>query len=68
MEVIRMRGEGYCGKCQGYKLLVLGILILVNFYWLKWDWWLFVGAVFVLKGLLMTWKPSCPCPKEDKKK
>ena len=51
-----------CGRCKGIGLLVVGILVLANAVWSFVDWWLLVGALLVLKGLVMLVKPNgCGC-------
>jgi len=48
-------------KYKGWKLVILGLLILINFAWINWDWWVFVGVIFVLAGILkLTGKSVCP--------
>jgi uncharacterized membrane protein YjjB (DUF3815 family) len=50
---------GWCHRCHGVKLFIVGLLILANVYWINWPWWTFVGALFVLGGLVkMAW-PTC---------
>ncbi len=57
---------GYCNKCKGGMWLVAGILILVKYYWLAWmDWWVFVAALLILKGLMKMAMPMCSCCKEQ---
>ena len=56
---------GYCNKCKGGMLLVAGILVLVNYFWAKFDWWVFVGAILVLKGLSKMAMPMCSCCKDQ---
>ena len=51
-------------KC-GWMCVVLGILVLLNQYALHWEWWTFVGVVFILKGIaLMSCSSSCDMPKK----
>ncbi len=49
-----------CGNpmCFGMKFLVLGILIMLNAHFKFLEWWMFVGAIFALKGLLMMFHPK----------
>jgi len=51
---------GMCSKCWGLMKLVLGLLILGNVYYLKWDWFTFIGSLLVLMGLVKMVKPACP--------
>ncbi len=39
-------------KYKGWKLIILGLLILINFAWIGWDWWVFVGVILILAGIL----------------
>ncbi|KHO45939.1 MAG: hypothetical protein QS98_C0006G0004 [archaeon GW2011_AR3] len=59
---------GYCNKCRGMMWIVGGILILANVYWLKWDWWVFIAALIILKGLSKTVMPMCSCCRDQMKK
>ena len=52
--------HGMCGKCHAGKLLVLGVLVILNSMWSFLDWGLFIGALLVLGGLLKLVKPMCP--------
>ena len=56
-------------QCMAMKLLVFGaILILVRLY-TAWDIWVVLGALLVIKGLLLFIMPNCACnTKEPKKK
>jgi len=51
---------GMCTKCHAGKYIVVGLILLANYYWLKWDIWVLIGALLVLKGLLKLVKPNCP--------
>jgi hypothetical protein len=60
-----------CGFCQGLKLLVLGALILLNQFYLKWDFWVFLGMLFVIWGFIGLFshkKCACEMPMEMPKK
>ncbi|MBI3033750.1 hypothetical protein HYY72_01180 [Candidatus Woesearchaeota archaeon] len=52
---------GVCHKCSGAKVLVIGVIVLVNWYLKLVDWALLIGALMVLGGLLKLVKPHCPC-------
>ncbi|MBI4149043.1 hypothetical protein HY491_01220 [Candidatus Woesearchaeota archaeon] len=55
-----------CGRCHGTSIIALGVLVLINQYWLLLPWWTFIGAVLVLKGLLSVAKPGgCGHPMMD---
>jgi uncharacterized membrane protein HdeD (DUF308 family) len=44
-----------CVRCvkagKGLWMTVAGVLILVNVYFLNWEWWTFVGALLIVIGL-----------------
>ena len=48
-------------RCMGLKLLVLGVLIVLNtmYSWVSWG--LFVGGIVGLAGLLKLVTPKCVC-------
>ena len=39
-------------KGKGVAMLVLGLLVVANAYWMFLDWATFIGALLVLGGLL----------------
>ena len=51
---------GMCTKCHAGKWIVLGAIIVANQYWLKWDIWVVIGVLLILKGVLKMVKPNCP--------
>ena len=51
---------GICLKCKGAKLLVVGILVLLNTYYGWMSWAYFVGWILVLVGVLKLICPTCP--------
>ncbi len=48
-----MMNEKHWGmhKMMGWKILVLGILTLVNVYWLRYSWPLLIGWILVFMGI-----------------
>ena len=51
---------GVCAKCHGWKLLVVGLLILANnLWWPQYNDWAFLGGLLAVGGLLKLAKPSC---------
>ena len=52
--------HGMCNKCHAGKVLVLGVLVLVNAVWSVFDWGIFIGGLLVLGGLVKLVKPMCP--------
>ena len=59
--------DGYCGKCHGAKLIVFGLVLIVNQLYLKLDIWLVLGILVVLKGIMKLSMPSCSHCQPDKK-
>ena len=51
---------GMCTKCHASKYIVVGLVLLANQLYLKWDIWVVIGALLVLKGVLKLVKPNCP--------
>jgi len=55
-------------QCTAMKFLVFGaILILVRLY-TQWDIWVVLGALLIVKGLLLFIMPKCCCQAEAPKK
>ncbi len=50
---------GMCHKCHGGKMLVLGIILLVNAFWPFLDWWKLIGILLVLGGIMKMVMPRC---------
>jgi len=44
-------------KCMGWKMLVLGILVLANSYWNVVDWATFIGGILAIAGILKLLMP-----------
>ena len=51
--------DGVCGKCWGAKYLVVGIVLIANQWWFKWDIWVVIGVLLILKGVLKLAMPMC---------
>ena len=51
--------DGYCAKCHGSKWIVFGLILIVNQLYLKWDIWVVLGVLVVLKGIMKLSMPSC---------
>ena len=49
--------EEHWHKYKGVGMLVLGLLIAANAYWVILDWATFIGALLVLGGLLKLLMP-----------
>lgn len=52
--------DGACSKCWAAKYVVIGLVLIANQLWFKWDIWVVIGALFVLKGVLKFAMPTCP--------
>lgn len=46
-------------KMMGCKMLVLGILVLINVYWPMVSWDKFIGWILVLAGVVKLIMPGC---------
>lgn len=53
--------DSYCSKCSGASTLVVGLIFLANYWFLNWDWWLVIGLLLVIGGIIHIAKPSCGC-------
>ena len=52
---------GMCSKCSAWKMLIVGIIFLVNVYWpFVSNWWTLVGALLVIGGIVKLAMPCCP--------
>jgi len=51
--------DGYCAKCHGAKWVVFGLILIVNQLYLKFDIWVVLGVLIVLKGIMKLAMPSC---------
>ncbi len=55
-------------KCMAVKMLVLGlVLVLVRLY-TAWDIWIVLGAILIIKAVVMFVMPTCKCNVDTKKK
>jgi hypothetical protein len=59
-------GNGYCGRCRGCGKILIGVLMLVNFFfWPRWTgvdgWLVFFAVILVLGGLWKALMPTCCC-------
>ena len=50
--------DGVCSKCWGTKYIVVGLILIANQLWLGWSWWLVIGGLLVLKGVLKLAMPG----------
>jgi hypothetical protein len=54
---------GCTPQCLGVKLLIVGILVILNARYVWFDWGTFVGGLIGIKGLLLLIMPDCICKK-----
>lgn len=47
-------------KSHGIKMLVLGILIVLNAKYIWFDWATFIGGLLAIAGLVHLVMPNCP--------
>ena len=50
-------------QCHGIMAIILGVLLIANQKWLRWDIWVFIGSLVILKGVIKMAMPSCGCQK-----
>jgi len=49
-------------KCMGWKMLIIGALVLVNSYWPVFSWPNFIGWILVICGIMkLSKQPMCSC-------
>ena len=51
-------------QCMGTKLIVLGVLIILNSAYGWFDWAVFIGGIIAIFGLVHVLLPVCPCSKK----
>ena len=57
-------GEECCGMhraYKGWKMLLVGLLVIGNAMWMVVDWWTFVGVILALAGLWKLIMPMMDC-------
>lgn len=60
-----MMNKWSCGYCKGLKMLILGVLILLNQLYLRWEIWTFLAVVFIIWGVIGLFSHgSCKCNME----
>jgi hypothetical protein len=47
-------------KCKSMKLLILGIVIILLDIYTRWDLWLVIGILLIIKAIWVTLMPRCP--------
>jgi hypothetical protein len=65
-------GEECTTQCVATKLLVIGIVIVLARLYTTWDIWVVIGALLIIKAVLLYVMPVCGCQtkaaKDSKKK
>lgn len=50
--------EGFKGK-HATCMIVAGIVLILNQMYTKWDIWIVIGALAIIKGAMIMMMPSC---------
>lgn len=53
-------------QCIAMKLIVLGVVLILVRLYTNWDMWLVVGAILIIKAIMLFIMPVCPCVKKKK--
>ena len=59
--------ENHTPQCIAAKMLVIGIVLILVRLYTQWDIWVVIGAILVIKGILMFLMPMGKCTKPKKK-
>ena len=51
---------GMCSRCKGWVRFLAGLVLVANGYWNFADWWMLVGILVALGGLMRILMPHCP--------
>jgi hypothetical protein len=49
------------------KLLIFGIILVLVRIYTSWDIWVVIGALLIIKAIVLFIKPECPCTEKGKK-
>jgi len=55
-------------KCWAMKLLVVGLVFILNQYLFKFDIWVVIGVIMIIKAIMMFIMPTCMCQTKSGKK
>ncbi|MBU0457535.1 MAG: hypothetical protein ABH824_06090 [Nanoarchaeota archaeon] len=58
----------YTSKSKAAKLAVLGVVLILVRLYTVWDIWIVIGALILIKALLLLVMSCYPCTKDAKKK
>lgn len=53
--------ENCTGRCIASKLLVIGIVLILVRMYTTWDIWVVIGAILIIKAILLYVMPMCHC-------
>ena len=56
---------GVCSKCWAGKYIVVGLILIINQLYIKWDIWVVLGVLIALKGVMKLVMPTCGHCKTD---
>ncbi|MBU1198960.1 MAG: hypothetical protein KKF46_08515 [Nanoarchaeota archaeon] len=60
---------GHCTpQCMAAKMLVFGIILILVRLFTTWDIWVVLGALLIIKAIIMFIVPVCSCETSAKKK
>jgi hypothetical protein len=51
--------------CIGMKLVALGAIVISNELFFRVKWWLLIGGILILKGLMIVIMKDCMCHKSE---
>ncbi|MDP2749205.1 MAG: hypothetical protein Q8O89_00040 [Nanoarchaeota archaeon] len=54
-------------QCKAMKLLIAGLILILVTVYTTWNIWIVIGAMMVIKAIIMFAMPNCPCHGKDKK-
>ena len=55
-------------RCIAMKLLVAGLILVLVRNYTNWDMWIVVGALLIIKAVILFIMPNCCCNTKAKKK
>lgn len=56
---------GHTPQCYGMMAVVLGAVLIANQLWFRYDIWVVLGALLVIKGIIKIAMPVCKCQKKE---
>jgi len=55
--------EGHSPQCKAMKLFITGLIILLARLYTTLDIWVVIGALLIVKSIILFLMPLCPCNK-----